>query len=75
MIGIGTGNIVATALGMITRARGVTSVALDTGRSREAIYKAGGNPKLSTIIGIARVMGLERSATTGWRGDHDQSKL
>ena len=60
--------IVTAALGMIARARGVTSVARDTGLSREAIYKAtspGGNPTLSTIMGIARVTGLKLSATTG----------
>ena len=60
--------IVTAALGMIARARGVASVARDTGLSREAIYKAtnlGGNPTLSTIMGIARVTGLKLSATTG----------
>ncbi len=60
--------IVTAALGMISRARGIAAVARDTGLSREAIYKAtgpGGNPTLSTIMGIARVTGLRLSATTG----------
>ena len=53
--------IVTAALGMIARARGVTSVARDTGLSREAIYKsfrAGGNPTLDTLAKAAKALGL-----------------
>lgn len=59
--------VVTAALGLITRAKGITEVARETGLSREALYKAtgaSGNPTLSTLMGIARVTGLKLSATT-----------
>lgn len=64
----GDPRIVTAALGMIARARGVAKVALETGLSREALYKATGpqgNPTLTTLMGILRATGLKLSAKAG----------
>ena len=58
--------IIADALGVVARARGMSQVARDTGRSRESHYRAlsaGGNPELSTLLQVVRALGLRLSAT------------
>ena len=63
----GDPRVVTGALGMIARARGIGKVALETGLSREALYKAtgpDGNPTLTTLMGILRATGLKLSAKT-----------
>lgn len=53
--------VVATALGDIARARGMTDVARETGLGRESLYKAlsaDGNPELSTLLKVVRALGL-----------------
>lgn len=53
------------ALGIVARARGITSIAKEAGVSREALYKAfgeTGDPKLSTLLGVFRALGLKLSA-------------
>jgi probable addiction module antidote protein len=53
------------ALGIIARARGMTSVAGEAGVTREALYKAlseSGDPKLSTLLGVLRALGIKLSA-------------
>ena len=57
---------IANALGIIARARGMSQVARDAGVTREALYKAlsgDGDPKLSTVIGVVKALGLKLSAT------------
>lgn len=57
---------IANALGIIARARGMSQVARDAGVSREALYKAlspDGDPKLSTLLGVARALGFRLSAS------------
>jgi probable addiction module antidote protein len=57
----GDPSFIATALGDIARARGVTAFARETGLSREAIYKAfrpGGNPTLDTLAKATKALGL-----------------
>jgi probable addiction module antidote protein len=52
---------IAGALGVIARARGMTQVAQEAGVTREALYKAlspGGDPRLSTLLGVVRALGL-----------------
>ncbi len=64
----GDASVVTAALGLIARARGIANVALETGLSREALYKAtgpDGNPTLATLMGIMRATGLKLSATVG----------
>lgn len=60
-----TGHI-ANALGIIAKAKGMTSVAREAGVTREALYKAlseRGNPKFSTVLGVARALGLKLTVT------------
>jgi probable addiction module antidote protein len=57
----GEPHVVAMALGNIARAKGMTSVARDAGITREALYKSlseKGDPKLSTLIGVMKALGL-----------------
>ncbi|MET3520397.1 addiction module antidote protein [Mesorhizobium abyssinicae] len=52
---------IAHALGVIARARGMTAVAKEAGVTREALYKAlseKGDPRLSTLLGVTRALGL-----------------
>ena len=52
---------IAHALGIVARARGMTQVAKDAGVTREALYRAlseDGDPKLSTLLGVLRALGL-----------------
>lgn len=56
---------IANALGIIARARGMKAVAETAGVSRAALYKAlspDGDPRLSTLIGVARALDIEISA-------------
>ena len=53
---------IARALGDIARAKGMTQVALDTGLSRESLYKAlgeNGNPSFATVLKVARAVGVK----------------
>ncbi len=52
---------IAHALGIVARARGMTSIAKEAGVTREALYKAlsDGDPRLSTLLGVARALGLK----------------
>lgn len=56
--------LIAAALGDIARARGMTEVARKAGVTREALYKAlseNGDPKLATLIGVFKALGLRLS--------------
>ena len=58
--------LVADALGVVARARGMTEVAREAGVSRESLYRAlspEGNPELATIMKVARALGLKFSVT------------
>jgi probable addiction module antidote protein len=58
----GNAGYIATALGTIARARGMTQVAKDAGVTREALYRAlsaEGDPRLSTLLGVAKALGLK----------------
>ena len=53
---------IADALGIIARARGISDVAKEAGLTRAALYKGltkSGDPKLSTVLGLLKTMGLE----------------
>ena len=55
---------IANALGVVARARGMSSVAREAGVTREALYKAlseSGDPKLSTLLGVMRALGVQLS--------------
>ncbi|HXZ14551.1 MAG TPA: addiction module antidote protein [Roseiarcus sp.] len=58
----GEARYVAVALGTIARARGMSKVAKDAGVTREALYRAvseDGDPRLSTLLGVAKALGLK----------------
>ena len=60
----GDPSFVAQALGNIARAKGMSALARETGLGRESLYKAlsaDGNPQLSTILKVAKALGLEIS--------------
>jgi probable addiction module antidote protein len=61
----GDAGYVAQTLGVIARARGMTEVARQAGVTREALYKAlseNGDPRLTTLLGVARALGVTLKA-------------
>ena len=61
----GSAAYVAQALGVIARARGMTEVAREAGVTREALYKSlseEGDPRLTTLLGVMRALGMTLSA-------------
>ncbi|MFK8251793.1 addiction module antidote protein [Ancylobacter terrae] len=57
----GTPALITAALGDVARARGMTSLARDTGVAREALYRAlseNGNPEFATILKVLGALGL-----------------
>jgi probable addiction module antidote protein len=57
--------LVAAALGDIARAKGMSTVARETGLGRESLYKAlsaEGNPEFSTILKVVKALGLRLHA-------------
>jgi len=61
----GNPTVVVKALGNITRARGMSQIARDTGLGRESLYKAlspEGNPEFATVMKVVRALGLKLHA-------------
>jgi probable addiction module antidote protein len=57
--------LIAHALGVVARARGMTQIARDAGLSRDAVYKAlsrDGNPTLATLSKVMGALGLRLTA-------------
>ena len=57
----GDGSLIRSALRAISRARGMTRLARDTGISRDGLYTAlspEGNPSFATILKVTRALGL-----------------
>ncbi len=62
----GDGSLIRAALGDISRVRGMTRLANETGLTREGLYKAlsaGGNPEFSTVMKVIKALGLKLHAT------------
>ncbi len=62
----GDAQIIAATLGDIARSKGMALIAERTGLAREALYKslsAEGNPRLTTLLGVLKAMGLRLSVT------------
>jgi len=60
----GNAQNIASALGTIARARGMTQVARASGVNRVALYRAlssEGDPKLSTFLAVLKALGLRLS--------------
>ncbi|MCJ2084415.1 putative addiction module antidote protein [Methylobacterium sp. E-005] len=56
--------LVADAIGVVARARGMAQIAQETGRSREQLYRTlseKGNPQLDTLMGVLKTIGLRLS--------------
>jgi probable addiction module antidote protein len=61
----GEAGYVAQTLGVIARARGMSEVAREAGVTREALYKAlsgNGDPRLTTLLEVARALGVTLTA-------------
>lgn len=61
----GDAGYIAHALGILARAQGMTKVAAEAGVTREGLYKslsADGDPRLSTILGVTKALGLRLTA-------------
>lgn len=61
----GDGSLIRAALGDISRARGMTQLARDTGLSRDGLYTAlssEGNPSFATIMKVINALGLRLRA-------------
>jgi probable addiction module antidote protein len=57
--------LIAAGLGDIARSKGMSAVSKDAGVTREALYKAlseNGDPRLSTVVGVFRALGLRLAA-------------
>ena len=62
----GDAALIASVLGDIARAKGMTQIARETGLGRESLYKAlspDGNPEFSTILKVVEALGLKLHAT------------
>jgi probable addiction module antidote protein len=62
----GDPKVVAVALGNIAKAKGMTGVSREARITREALYKAlseKGDPKLSTLLGVIKALGLRFTVT------------
>jgi probable addiction module antidote protein len=54
--------LLAHALGIIARAKGMTEIARETGLSRESLYKAlseEGNPSFATVMKVLQALSIE----------------
>ncbi|PSF09210.1 putative addiction module antidote protein [Marinobacter fuscus] len=52
---------IAKAMGVVARAKGMTELALETGLSREQLYRSfseQGNPTLKTMLTVPRALGV-----------------
>lgn len=62
----GNANYVAHALGVVARAQGMSELAEKAGLSREMLddaLKQPGDPKLSTLMGVAKALGIRLHAS------------
>jgi probable addiction module antidote protein len=53
--------VIADALGVVARARGMTELARDTGLARLALYRAlspDGHPEFETVLKVLRALGV-----------------
>ncbi len=56
---------IAHALGVVARAKGMTQIAVETGLSREQLYRSfseNGNPTLKTTLAVMKALGIQLSA-------------
>jgi probable addiction module antidote protein len=59
--------LMAHALGVIARARGMSKIAKKAGLGRESLYKAlsaDGRPQFDTVVKVLRALGLKLTVST-----------
>jgi probable addiction module antidote protein len=64
----GDASLITVALRDVAQAIGMTGVAKEAGITREGLYKAlseTGDPRLSTLLGVTRALGLSLSVRPG----------
>lgn len=60
----GEPRLIAHALGVVARAKGMTAIAKEAGLTRESLYKAlsaDGNPEFATVLAVLRALRLRLS--------------
>ena len=70
---LGDGSLIRSALGAISRAKGMTQLARDTGLSRDGLYSAlssEGNPSFATILKVMHALGLKLYGGAAVTGHH-----
>jgi probable addiction module antidote protein len=63
----GNAELIAHALGVVARAKGMTEVARRAGLGRQNLYKAlspEGEPEFATVLKVVRALGLKLTVTT-----------
>ena len=75
---LGEGDVafIAHALGDVVRAIGMSDVAREAGVTREGLYKAlsdKGDPRLSTLLGVMRALGLQLTARAA--SDREETEI
>jgi probable addiction module antidote protein len=63
----GDPTLLAHALGVVARAKGMTDLAKEAGLGRESLYKSlssDGNPSFATVIKVLRALGVKLHATS-----------
>ena len=62
----GDPTLLAHALGVVARSKGMTELAKETGMGRESLYKSlssDGNPSFATVIKVLSALGVKLHAT------------
>lgn len=61
----GDAGLIANALGIVARAKGMSKIAEESGLSREMLYRSfseKGNPTLKTMLAVMRAVGVDMTA-------------
>lgn len=64
----GDPQLIASAIGDVARAYGMTQLASETGLAREALYRSlseQGNPELATVLKVLGALGLRLAPVAG----------
>jgi probable addiction module antidote protein len=59
--------LIQAALGDIAKAKGMSQIARESGMGRQSLYKSlneNGNPSFTTIINVAKALGMKLTFTT-----------
>lgn len=65
----GDPKVITHALGNVARAKGISQIAKDAGVTRAGLYKAlsaDGDPRLTTLLGVFKSLGLAVSVHPAW---------